>query len=228
MSDQGRTHLNGDATRAEPERGLAEFQARSHSEKFDVMVARLEIEELRAPCAGVLARCDAWEIGRAAFVLGAGRLRAEEAVHPGVGVRVLRKVGDRVQRGEPLAVAPQQCQFLDSAADRQMLALDDARHLAGGIEGQVALDRFYDRWKDQPLVLDNVANQIAEGNRSIVGVMLESNLESGNQAIPADLALLRYGVSVTDGCLDWEGTADALRAMRKKLRQVLPARLDPA
>lgn len=77
----------------------------------------------------------------------------------------------------------------------------------------------------QPLVLDNVANQIVEGNRSIVGVMLESNLEAGNQAIPADLSLLRYGVSVTDGCLDWEGTATALRAMRKKLQHVLPARL---
>jgi len=49
MSEQGRTHLNGDLARAETERGLAEFQARSHSEKFDVMVARLEIEELREP-----------------------------------------------------------------------------------------------------------------------------------------------------------------------------------
>ena len=77
----------------------------------------------------------------------------------------------------------------------------------------------------QPLVLDNVANQIVEGNRSIVGVMLESNLEGGNQSIPADLSQLRYGVSVTDGCLDWESTAEALRTMRNKLRLVLRERI---
>ena len=79
----------------------------------------------------------------------------------------------------------------------------------------------------QPLVLDNVANQIVEGNRSIVGVMLESNLEGGNQSIPADLSQLRYGVSVTDGCLDWESTAEALRAMRSKLRLALRERIAP-
>lgn len=77
----------------------------------------------------------------------------------------------------------------------------------------------------QPLVLDNVANQIVEGNRSIVGVMLESNLEGGNQSIPADLSQLRYGVSVTDGCLDWASTAQALRAMRSKLHRVLRERI---
>jgi 3-deoxy-7-phosphoheptulonate synthase len=77
----------------------------------------------------------------------------------------------------------------------------------------------------QPLVLDNVANQILEGNRSIVGAMLESNLEAGNQPIPADPAALRYGVSVTDACMDWPTTAAALRAMRVKLRDRLPARM---
>ena len=62
-----------------------------------------EIEEIHAGRAGVLARCDAWNIGRAAFVLGAGRLRAEDPVHPGVGVCVYKKVGDSVVAGEPLA-----------------------------------------------------------------------------------------------------------------------------
>jgi 3-deoxy-7-phosphoheptulonate synthase len=76
----------------------------------------------------------------------------------------------------------------------------------------------------QPLVLDNVANQILEGNRSIVGAMLESNIEAGSQPIPADLTQLRYGVSVTDACMDWDTTANALRAMRLKLREALPAR----
>jgi thymidine phosphorylase len=55
-----------------------------------------------SPRSGVIERCDAYEIGRAAFVLGAGRLRAKDPVHFGVGVRVHAKVGDRVEAGQPL------------------------------------------------------------------------------------------------------------------------------
>lgn len=65
----------------------------------------------------------------------------------------------------------------------------------------------------QPLVLADVAGQIRDGNRSIVGVMIESHLNAGNQAIPKDLAQLRYGCSVTDGCVDWATTAHMLRAL---------------
>lgn len=76
----------------------------------------------------------------------------------------------------------------------------------------------------QPLVVDNVGNQILEGNRSIVGLMIESNLKAGNQSIPDDLADLEYGVSITDGCIDWEATEACLRGLRDKLRDVLPRR----
>lgn len=63
----------------------------------------------------------------------------------------------------------------------------------------------------QPLVFHDCIHQMLEGNGSIVGLMLESNLEAGSQPIPADLAQLRYGVSVTDACIDWPTTADTLR-----------------
>ncbi|WP_339668059.1 3-deoxy-7-phosphoheptulonate synthase [Dasania marina] len=76
----------------------------------------------------------------------------------------------------------------------------------------------------QPLVMDNVANQILEGNRSIVGIMVESNIHEGNQSIPADLSQLQYGVSVTDGCISWETTEASLLAMHEKLKNVLPGR----
>jgi 3-deoxy-7-phosphoheptulonate synthase len=76
----------------------------------------------------------------------------------------------------------------------------------------------------QPLVVENVANQILEGNRSIVGLMIESNLLAGNQPIPGNLDDLTYGVSVTDGCIDWESTEHCLRQMRDKLKAVLPER----
>lgn len=58
----------------------------------------------------------------------------------------------------------------------------------------------------QPLVLDCVIDQIAAGNSSISGVMIESFLNAGNQPIPDDLSQLRYGVSITDKCIDWDTT----------------------
>ncbi len=76
----------------------------------------------------------------------------------------------------------------------------------------------------QPLVFMDCVHQIKEGNRSIVGLMLESHLHGGSQAIPADLAQLKYGVSVTDACIDWPTTAELLLRAAGELRSVLPAR----
>jgi 3-deoxy-7-phosphoheptulonate synthase len=76
----------------------------------------------------------------------------------------------------------------------------------------------------QPLVLRDVVHQIREGNRSVVGFMLESFLEPGNQPIPADLSQLRYGCSVTDACIGWDTTAEILRWADAVLRDVLPRR----
>jgi 3-deoxy-7-phosphoheptulonate synthase len=76
----------------------------------------------------------------------------------------------------------------------------------------------------QPLVAENCVNQIIEGNTSIVGLMLESNLGAGNQSIPQDLSKLKYGVSVTDACIDWPATEKLLREARSRLHDVLPQR----
>jgi 3-deoxy-7-phosphoheptulonate synthase len=73
--------------------------------------------------------------------------------------------------------------------------------------------------------MQDVAHQIVEGNQAIVGVMVESNIHAGNQSIPADLKQLKYGVSVTDGCIDWPTTEKMLRDARAKLKDALPARL---
>ena len=80
----------------------------------------------------------------------------------------------------------------------------------------------------QPLVAEDSAHQIVEGNRSIVGLMLESNLYAGNQPIPKDLSQLKYGVSVTDACIDWPTTEKLILELRTKLKDVLPARLTQA
>jgi 3-deoxy-7-phosphoheptulonate synthase len=71
----------------------------------------------------------------------------------------------------------------------------------------------------QTLVLKDVVHQVADGNRSIKGVMLESNLFEGNQKLgkPEDL---RYGVSITDACIDWDTTAACLREAAARLRLI--------
>jgi 3-deoxy-7-phosphoheptulonate synthase len=51
--------------------------------------------------------------------------------------------------------------------------------------------------------------------------MLESNLEAGRQDIPPDRSQLRYGVSVTDGCIDWKSTEALLRRAHAELAPVL-------
>lgn len=86
-------------------------------------------------------------------------------------------------------------------------------------------------WKKpelQPLVLKDVVHQIREGNTSIVGTMIESFLEAGNQPIPRNLAELRYGCSVTDGCIDWKTTVEAIRNAHEVLRQVRGPHGQPA
>jgi len=76
----------------------------------------------------------------------------------------------------------------------------------------------------QALVARDCVEQIVNGNRSILGLMLESNLHAGNQKITADLSDLKYGVSVTDACMDWETTEATLRQAREFLRPVVQGR----
>ena len=69
----------------------------------------------------------------------------------------------------------------------------------------------------QPLVLENIAHQILEGNKSIIGVMLESHLKAGSQTLTEDKSQLEYGKSITDGCIDWQTTNTALTELHDKL-----------
>ena len=80
-------------------------------------------------------------------------------------------------------------------------------------------------YRRQPLVAENVVNQIVEGNESIIGIMLESHLNAGNQ--PSDGKLLDeldYGVSITDGCIDWNATETLIKEAQVKLAPVLASR----
>jgi len=76
----------------------------------------------------------------------------------------------------------------------------------------------------QPVVLRDCVQQILNGNHSIIGFMIESNLEAGNQPIPADRTQLKYGVSVTDPCIDWPTTETILHEVKKILEDIITKR----
>jgi 3-deoxy-7-phosphoheptulonate synthase len=76
----------------------------------------------------------------------------------------------------------------------------------------------------QALVMSDCVHQIREGNQSIVGLMVESNIEGGNQPIPDDLSKLKYGCSVTDPCIDWLTTETIIRKARDILKDILAQR----
>jgi 3-deoxy-7-phosphoheptulonate synthase len=72
----------------------------------------------------------------------------------------------------------------------------------------------------QSLVLENVIQQIVDGNTSIVGMMLESNLYEGSQPITGKREELQYGVSVTDKCISWKETEKIILAAHSKLKYI--------
>jgi 3-deoxy-7-phosphoheptulonate synthase len=67
------------------------------------------------------------------------------------------------------------------------------------------------KFAKQEDVWHSVIRQRAEGTRSLIGLMVESNLFEGSQPIPKNLKDLRYGISLTDSCIGWETTERMLR-----------------
>lgn len=64
----------------------------------------------------------------------------------------------------------------------------------------------------------SVVSQRVEGNRALIGIMIESNLHEGSQGIPKDLGQLKYGISITDACINWETTERLIRWADQELR----------
>jgi 3-deoxy-7-phosphoheptulonate synthase len=112
--------------------------------------------------------------------------------------------------------------------DTVSISLAEQALAKAGLRQNIVVDCSHaNSWKRpemQPLVMRDVVHQIREGNRSIVGLMVESFIEAGNQPIPEDLSRLRYGCSVTDACVGWDTTVEMLRGAREILREVLSGR----
>jgi 3-deoxy-7-phosphoheptulonate synthase len=110
--------------------------------------------------------------------------------------------------------------------DTVSVALAEAALIKAKLAANIVVDcshaNSYKKPELQPLVMHDVVNQIIQqnshGKRSIAGLMIESNIESGNQSIPADLSQLKYGCSVTDACVDWATTEKMIRDAHLALR----------
>ena len=59
--------------------------------------------------------------------------------------------------------------------------------------------------------MNDLSRPVDNGDRAIIGMMLESNLNPGNQPIPADKSQLKYGISITDPCMGWSMTEACLQ-----------------
>jgi 3-deoxy-7-phosphoheptulonate synthase len=71
--------------------------------------------------------------------------------------------------------------------------------------------------ENQPMVVEAVARQIESGNRCIMGTMIESHLVGGRQDIVPGIPL-RYGQSITDGCIDWDTSVEVLERLAQSVR----------
>lgn len=99
---------------------------------------------------------------------------------------------------------------------------------AAGLSARIMIDCSHaNSSKDhnrQVLVAKDVATQIEQGNTSIIGLMVESHLHAGNQPMRTR-DQLRYGVSVTDACVDWETTESLLRELASRVQPSLLRRV---
>ena len=74
----------------------------------------------------------------------------------------------------------------------------------------------------QAVVLKNIAQQIENGEKDIMGVMIESHLVAGNQAIANNGKPLVYGQSITDACIDWSTTEKLLHSLADSVAKGRP------
>ncbi len=155
-------------------------------------------------------------------------LKSVKSPHRFLGINNAGQVAIISTRGNPYAHIVLRGGSNGPNYDSVHVALCEKELAKAGVSPNIMIDTSHaNSSKDpalQPLVADNVGNQIIEGNRSIVALMIESNIGFGNQPIPDDLSKLQYGISVTDGCIAWDTTEDCLLKLRDKVKDVLPKR----
>lgn len=109
--------------------------------------------------------------------------------------------------------------------DAESVSACEAALNAAGSHGNIMIDCSHANsekdYRRQVAVARNVAEQIETGNSTINGLMIESHLNAGNQKLTLGGEGLAYGVSITDGCIDWAASEDLMRELHQRLGSVL-------
>lgn len=105
--------------------------------------------------------------------------------------------------------------------DSEHVALATTELESKGLRPSIMVDASHDNsaknHQNQPAVFEDIVAQRAAGNSNVIGAMVESNLEAGNQKFPQPIADLTYGQSITDKCIDWATTERILKDAAEKL-----------
>jgi 3-deoxy-7-phosphoheptulonate synthase len=105
----------------------------------------------------------------------------------------------------------------DTVSINEAVSMLAAKDLSTSIMVDCSHDNSRKNHELQASVWQDVINQRIDGNRSIIGMMLESNLNAGNQKNTGDAATMQYGVSITDACIDWATTERLILSAHEKL-----------
>ncbi len=105
----------------------------------------------------------------------------------------------------------------DTVSINEAQAMLAAKGLSGAIMVDCSHDNSRKNYTLQGSVWQDVINQRMDGNHSIIGMMLESNLKAGNQKNTGNLETMDYGVSITDACIDWETTESLILSAHEQL-----------
>ncbi|KAF1815961.1 phospho-2-dehydro-3-deoxyheptonate aldolase, phenylalanine-inhibited [Eremomyces bilateralis CBS 781.70] len=108
--------------------------------------------------------------------------------------------------------------------DAQSIADTKAQLEKSGLRTRLMIDCSHGNseknHRNQPKVAHSIAQQIASGEDCIMGVMIESNINEGNQKVPKEgKSGLKYGVSITDACISWEDTEKVLEELATAIKR---------
>ncbi len=106
----------------------------------------------------------------------------------------------------------------DSVSLREVIDMLNEKSLPEAIVVDCSHANSRKKFAEQAVVWKDVLGQRAAGAASIIGLMLESNLNEGNQKNSGDLSTMHYGVSITDACISWETTEELILWANEQLR----------
>ena len=148
-------------------------------------------------------------------------LKAARGAHSFLGINAMGQVSVFSTRGNPYAHIILRGGGGETNYESEKIQAVEQQIEEAGLTPRLAIDCSHGNSKKdhtrQGGVFNAIVDQVRAGNRSIVGMMLESHLFPGNQCITPDLKDLKYGVSVTDQCMGWDETETLLMDAYRRL-----------